>query len=853
MISPSQTTQTSTFNYHPGHSSYVNDDRGGGSASQPGPWSRASTGTYPATSYPSVQPSVIRSPAWSDVHSQPTSASPGGHDNLHYDNQSFPETKGNISASTFGVDSSTSLGSSNKDFEHLFPNGVGEEVQINQLAPFNATDGFNFDDFPDLSSYLPESLTFMDESPHHPMAVSNLIETTPSPPGTALSEEKRMEVIDIINNEFAEEAPGCLRNKSDLLSGDQNRHDHVLNVGMIQLYLVQFWSHFDPQVPILHKPTFVPSEASPLLLIAMIVLGATCLERSKLTHETTNMCAELANYLAWHLRWALFRHPEFQPPAKLWVFQALLLLEFYEKCYTTSRTHHERAHIHHGTTLTLLKRGPFLAGKVAKGKSATGGASKYGAGSSKLSQRGGEVSEERWQNWILKEGTRRAASAAFVMDAVHQKLFGHEMVLNIHEMRLPLPCDECYWTAQSAADIAALRSKPNAPDLKPPSFLDSLKKTLNGQKVETNTFGRTVLMAGLLNVSFHMSRRDELVLNLGVQVGPRAPSGEEKWKVSLKRAFNFWRRDFDESLATSNVQSGSSSTSSTAESTGIENGNVFESRIVLHHLAFMSIHVDIIDIQIFARSECLLGRKITPEAFEVAQQRVKKSWAPSAGAREAVFHALRFLHEVLLDPERGPRDVAYVYTHASTPPSGFVTSPTYQTSYPNGAAGSTSPIANNKSPTTLTPSTATFTNGGSSSTALTPFFPPSTTEHQTTSHRPSFNYSAREDPLLNRPWVLYQSALVMWSYGFALDGPVSPNLQIHRESKYRDMRRFLTRMRNDVQTPDDLLNPQIKNRNSCVGLLMVLQDLFADTRWQLLKEGSELLGKCIALLEGKIE
>ncbi len=45
--------------------------------------------------------------------------------------------------------------------------------------------------------------------------------------------------------------------------------------------------------------------------------------------------------------------------AKLWVFQTLLLLELYEKMFST-RELHERAHIHHATTITLMRRGRSL-------------------------------------------------------------------------------------------------------------------------------------------------------------------------------------------------------------------------------------------------------------------------------------------------------------------------------------------------------------------------------------------------------------------------------------------------------------------------------------------------------------
>src|ERR1700677_3047022 len=95
----------------------------------------------------------------------------------------------------------------------------------------------------------------------------------------------------------------------------------------------------------------------------MMAIGAACLDKIH-GHDVTQNCAELSNFLACHLRWEIFSDYHFRPPAKLWVFQALLLLEIFEKMYST-RPLHERAHIHHATTLTLMRRGSSLIGRSA--------------------------------------------------------------------------------------------------------------------------------------------------------------------------------------------------------------------------------------------------------------------------------------------------------------------------------------------------------------------------------------------------------------------------------------------------------------------------------------------------------
>lgn len=109
-------------------------------------------------------------------------------------------------------------------------------------------------------------------------------------------------------------------------------------------------------------------------------------------------------------------------------------------------------------------------------------------------------------------------------------------------------------------------------------------------------------------------------------------------------------------------------------------------------------------------------------------------------------------------------------------------------------------------------------------------------------------YSARDDFLINRPWVVYVAALIVWSYGYALDGPIKfpPDLATVDKQTY-DMRLFLERV-GGVDTPEDLINTP--DRNACMGMLYILKAMFENCRWELLREGAKLLNNCIEMLEG---
>jgi len=650
------------------------------------------------------------------------------------------------------------------------------EQQINSSSPMGQMGQQAYANYPDAQNqyYAPYFANDMNlggffpanQGPHHPMAVTSLLDT--SLPETVLSEDKSQQIIDLIKERFNEtdHAP-VARQKEALLEGDRSDDSHMMSRKMMQTYIGSYWFHFSEQVPILHKPTFSPDRTPNLLLIAMMAIGASCLDKIH-GYEVTQAGAELSNFLAWHLRWEIFSDYHFRPPAKLWVFQALLLLELYEKMYST-RALHERAHIHHATTITLMRRGSSLIGRSALDSPPSVRDDKQGLnGSRQSSTSGANTPDEWWNHWITNEATRRAAFAAFVIDSTHATMFGHSTVMVAHEMRLPLPCDEALWNATSSAEVGRIEASLHANGVKPISFLEGLKRTLNAQEVRTNSFGRTILMAGLLSVSWHMNQRDLQVNSLGVS---QALGGRDKWRGSLTRAFDLWKTDFDRSLA----RQGDSIPTPYVYSEKKEENAVFQGRTVLHHLAHMAMHVDIVDCQIFARAKRLLGRTIGTQDLNSAQRRMKDNWAPTAKARDATWYALRFLCSVLLPEESSPAH------------SGF--------------------------------------------------------------DDPPFDYSARDDILINRPWVMYFAALIVWCYGFALEGPTQAPVPAAYDfdEQVRDMRDYLRRL-GGVRSPEDLKS--MRGFNGCTGMLMVLRTVFEKTRWELLHEAALLLNNCIQLVGG---
>lgn len=679
----------------------------------------------------------------------------------------------------------------------------GQNLQNDPNPPFTQAQAGMIPGYTDASALQFQGPYYPDDSggsnyppvvPNHPMSVMSLLDSSKT--NMTISVEKRQELIDLMLSQFNERPHDAVkRRKQAIFVGDFDSPGHILSLRMMEIYVGSYWYHQHAQLPILHRPTFNANKTPNLLLLAVIAIGAATLD--KLYADLTVPAAEFANFVAWHIRWEILRDADFQPPAKLWVFQTLLLIEIYEKMYAT-RALHERAHIHHDTTLTLMRRGSSLIGRSAFESPPSFRDNQTGNSSGSTSATDAINTEESWQHWIRNEATRRAAFAAFVIDSTHATMFGHSAKMVAHEMRLPLPCDEALWSATSSPEVARVQSTLQTNGIKPTMFLDSLKKTLNGIRVRTNSFGRTIIMAGLLSVSWHMNQRDLSITSLGA---PSLSTRGEKWRIAILRAFDNWKRDFDDALAEAqpvrsyemyNNISNASGYPQRTPFQAIDDENIFESRTVLHHLAHIASHIDIVDCQIFAGASRILGRSITPKDYSNIREKITDRWAKKATARDAAFYALKFIKQVMIPPEE------------NTTPNALV----------DGAI-------------------------------LGHAF------YQKT-------YYARDDFLLNRPWVLYFSALVIWCYGFALEGPISnaisttdpepQDLELPTpESRDADMRAYLDRV-GGVDKPDDLEN--VKGKNRCMGLLMILKDSFESTRWELTREGANLLGSCINKLKG---
>ncbi|CUM65869.1 uncharacterized protein PRCAT00003519001 [Priceomyces carsonii] len=400
----------------------------------------------------------------------------------------------------------------------------------------------------------------------------------------------------------------------------------------IEKCLETYWLVFHPQYPILHRPSFSNFEAHPLLLLAMIMLGASLSSCIKDDGNVMHANPEaLAMEIAESLRWLIFAHPDCKPPAKVWVIQSLLLLETYE-ITNSSRALHERAYLHHGTKIQILRRSPILGGDPLKEDAEDGSYA---------------LQSQVWKKWIEAESMKRATLMAFYLDTVHATVYGHMVILYAHQIKLSLPCDDSLWEFENMDQKFEVVSPTRTP-----KFLVALKKVLNRQKVHTNTFGKRILLAGLLTIMFQMQQKDLQLSSLNWN------SIKDSWRDTISLAIDVWKIDVSEGGCCSNEMSVYSALYDQNNLPPMLRANDKRCKFCLYHISQIYLRITHYDYIIYAGAPSRMNVVASSSEYEAVSKRIV-DWSNSESGRIAVIHSYLFLCEMFLSPEN--EDLTYTY------------------------------------------------------------------------------------------------------------------------------------------------------------------------------------------------
>ncbi|KAK6583024.1 hypothetical protein PZA11_004100 [Diplocarpon coronariae] len=228
------------------------------------------------------------------------------------------------------------------------------------------------------------------------------------------------------------------------------------------------------------------------------------------------------------------------------------------------------------------------------------------------------------------------ALLCFMWDTQHAVLFSQSLCMSAAELKLALPWNDALWEAETAEEWARI----NSTEQPQPQFLSVMKRYINPRPGASmwpiNAFSRVLMLHGLMSIAWDLNRRDQT--SLGVAIAGQ----EEPWQARIARSYDAWKTDFDiYSKQTLLYLSSHPSPKSDFQRFCV-------THLAIYDAAYIALHVEINDLQIYAGASHIVGRPVTSSDRARSRQRIETWAAPrSLAAAQAGSHAARILRDGL--------------------------------------------------------------------------------------------------------------------------------------------------------------------------------------------------------------
>lgn len=446
-----------------------------------------------------------------------------------------------------------------------------------------------------------------------------------------MAREKLLIVIDTANP-----------NIPDHSEGSPMREHPLLSHRSLQTWLDFFFNQFNAAYPLIHMPTFDADEAESLLLLSLILLGATYGDKN--AHQLAVCIHDV-------IRPLIFAHAGFSPRPELWTLQTILLVE----CFGKSRAgqkQHDFSHLFHGLLINLIRRSDCQSVSQSFHPPPEGSAP--------------IILDEAWKQWAYSEQKKRLALLCFMWDTQHAVLFCQSLCMSAFELRCAMPCDQSLWESMNAASWATeyRRSQglQHASSSVGPMFLSTLKAYLSpnadsGAVSNLNALSLILVLHGIMSIAWDMQRRDQTALGVNSIVGTVS------WRHLIGRAYTLWKTDFDKFCENS---AAAGDADMTAEWKAFA-----AAYTAIYQAAQALLHMDFLDVQIYAGARHILGRPVQQQDY-IRSSRIVKRWAAKDKyhAATAAWHAASMLRDVLAVGDKesnllGNNSQAFAVTHTN--------------------------------------------------------------------------------------------------------------------------------------------------------------------------------------------
>ncbi|KAF9877012.1 C2H2 finger domain transcription factor [Colletotrichum karsti] len=413
----------------------------------------------------------------------------------------------------------------------------------------------------------------------------------------------------------------------------------LLSAESLNSYLDLFFSRFNTAYPLMHLETFNCAETEPLLLLSILLLGAT---------YSSKDCHQLAVCIHDVIRPSIFAHAGFSPRPELWTLQTILLVE----CFGKSRAgqkQHDMSHLFHGLLINLIRRSDCQSVRPP-------GPPPVGADDSPAAL------DKVWRKWAEAEQKKRLALLCFMWDTQHAVLFCQSLCMSAFELRLELPCNQSIWEARDASSWAsAWRSSINDQRT---FYLPVLKAYLMPSGPRTHGlsgFSRILVLHGLMSVAWDMGRRDQTALGV---ISGESPGPGSGWRKTLSSAYDAWRYDFDWYCNNFFAQMPRAPPSPDDEIRKTEFESFTAAYKALYHSAQALLNMDFLDVQIYAGARHILGRPVQQKDYMRSAQVVKR-WAVATGNGQGEGNGARQDRGDAAAAEQGKQSASTAAWHAA--------------------------------------------------------------------------------------------------------------------------------------------------------------------------------------------
>ncbi|KUI66206.1 Zinc finger protein klf1 [Cytospora mali] len=445
-------------------------------------------------------------------------------------------------------------------------------------------------------------------SPERPLSMLRMPETLPQIDPAV--REQLLAVVEAANPSIPDQSSDC-----------PIRDHPLLSLSSLQSWLDLYFTQFNTAYPLIHLPTFSPSQIEPLLLLSIILLGATYSDKN--AHQLAVCIHDV-------IRPSIFAHAGFSPRPELWTLQTILLVE----CFGKSRAgqkQHDMSHLFHGLLINLIRRSDCQSIANVPGPAQDAAAQ-----------------EKAWRHWAEAEQKKRLALLCFMWDTQHAVLFCQSLCMSAFELRCAMPCSQSVWEAPDPEAWASAwqRSSSSPATSKPavPLFLPMVKSYLTptpggsaSHHDGINVLSLVLALHGLMSISWDMQRRDQTSL------GVNSIIGSTTWKDLISKAYDRWKVDFDQYC-----QDAAAAAAESGEDKASEWATFAAAYGTIYHSAQALLYMDFLDIQIYAGARHILGRPVQQQDY-FRSSKVVKRWAANGRERAATaaWHAARMLRDVM--------------------------------------------------------------------------------------------------------------------------------------------------------------------------------------------------------------